>query len=54
VTNCIAEVLQDFDAGIIEPYDRPDQVAADPVLRDGHGSLPVLPKLPMTDLPKYK
>jgi hypothetical protein len=44
----------DLDAGLVEQYGRPDQVASDPVLRDGHGSLPVLPRIPMSDLPKYK
>ncbi|KAF8056254.1 hypothetical protein HT031_006442 [Scenedesmus sp. PABB004] len=43
-----------LDAGLVEAYDRPDQVAGDPVLRDGNGSLPVLPRVSMDDLPKYK
>lgn len=46
--------LQDLDAGLVESYGRPDQVAADPVLRDGLGPLPVLTKVPMADLPKYR
>jgi hypothetical protein len=41
-------------AGLVEPYNRSDQVAGDPVLRDGNGSLPVLPKVSMAELPKYK
>jgi hypothetical protein len=45
---------EDLDAGLVEQYGRPDQVAADPVLRDGLGPLPVLPRVPMSDLPKYK
>lgn len=44
----------DLDAGLVEQYDRPEQVRADPVLRDGNGPLPVLPKVPMTDLPKFR
>jgi hypothetical protein len=46
--------LQDLDAGLVESYGRPDEVAADPVLRDGLGPLPVLPKVPVADLPKYR
>lgn len=45
---------QDLDAGLVEEYGRADQVAADPVLRDGHGKLPVLPRVPMSELPKSK
>jgi hypothetical protein len=41
-------------AGLVEPYNRPDQIEGDPVLRDGNGSLPVLPKVSMAELPKYK
>eukprot|EP00775_Hariotina_reticulata_P003900 gene3900-4154_t len=43
-----------LDAGIIVAYDRPDQVEWDPVLRDGQGKLPVLPRVEMNNLPKYK
>eukprot|EP00878_Enallax_costatus_P039668 GHUV01045544.1.p1 GENE.GHUV01045544.1~~GHUV01045544.1.p1 ORF type:complete len:452 (+),score=103.73 GHUV01045544.1:108-1463(+) len=43
-----------LDAGLVEEYSRPDQIKGDPVLRDGNGSLPVLPKVPMTVLPDYK
>lgn len=46
--------VQDLDAGIVEVYNRTDQIKADPVLRDGHGPLPVLPRVPMTQLPKCK
>lgn len=45
---------QELDVGVVERYDRPDQVKGDPVLQDGHGPLPVLQKVPMKDLPKYK
>lgn len=47
-------LLQDLDVGLVEEYNRPDQVAADPVLQDGQGPLPVLKRVPMTDLPKYR
>uniref|UniRef100_A0A383W8X9 Glycosyl transferase CAP10 domain-containing protein n=1 Tax=Tetradesmus obliquus TaxID=3088 RepID=A0A383W8X9_TETOB len=43
-----------LDAGLVEPYNRPDQIEGDPVLRDGNGSLPVLPKVSMAELPDYK
>lgn len=40
-------------AGLVEEYGSPDQMKGDAVLREG-GPLPVLPRVHMTELPKFK
>eukprot|EP00775_Hariotina_reticulata_P005495 gene5495-5730_t len=43
-----------LDAGLVERYDRPDQIKGDPVLQDGHGPLPVLQRMPMSNISQFK
>lgn len=43
-----------LDVGLVEEYNSPAQIEGDPVLRDGNGSLPVLSRVSMAELPKYK
>jgi hypothetical protein len=45
---------EDLDAGLVEPYNRTDQIAGDPVLRDGHGPLPLLPRTPLAAVAGYR
>ncbi|GBF97933.1 ATP synthase F1 complex assembly factor [Raphidocelis subcapitata] len=44
-----------LDAGLVEPYcQKPEEMASDPILKDGKGPLPVLPRAPREALAQHK